>query len=137
MVTILQGDRETTLPGGSGADDQLWLPAEALQAAIGWRLRPEGLCQGDACVPIPAGRQADFLRPGQVNAAALWRHLGHPAVHDRAGEVWLLGLGAGERAARMASLQAPDFTLPDLAGRPHRLSDYRGRRVLLVSWASW
>ena len=31
----------------------------------------------------------------------------------------------------------PALSLPDLAGRPHPLSDYRGRRVLLNFWASW
>jgi peroxiredoxin len=31
----------------------------------------------------------------------------------------------------------PALTLSDLAGQPHRLSDYRGRRVLLNLWASW
>jgi peroxiredoxin len=37
----------------------------------------------------------------------------------------------------LQSLQAPDFTLPDLEGKWHALSEYRGRKVLLVSWASW
>ena len=32
---------------------------------------------------------------------------------------------------------APDFTLADLAGRDHRLSDYCGKNVLLVFWATW
>jgi peroxiredoxin len=32
---------------------------------------------------------------------------------------------------------APDFTLPDLAGRPHSLAEQRGNKVLLVVWASW
>ncbi|MDO1529336.1 TlpA disulfide reductase family protein [Fulvimonas sp. R45] len=32
---------------------------------------------------------------------------------------------------------APDLVLPDPAGREHRLSDYRGRRVLLNFWATW
>jgi len=32
---------------------------------------------------------------------------------------------------------APDLTLPDLDGKPHHLSDYRGRRVLINFWASW
>jgi peroxiredoxin len=41
------------------------------------------------------------------------------------------------RRAAMASLQAPDFGLPDLDGRRHRLSDYRGKKVLLAAWASW
>ncbi|OOG49454.1 TlpA disulfide reductase family protein [Rhodanobacter sp. C01] len=31
----------------------------------------------------------------------------------------------------------PALTLPDLDGQPHRLSDYRGHRVLLNFWASW
>ena len=31
----------------------------------------------------------------------------------------------------------PALTLPDLDGKPHRLSDYRGHRVLLNFWASW
>lgn len=32
---------------------------------------------------------------------------------------------------------APDFTLPDLDGRATRLSQYRGRVVVLVFWATW
>jgi len=32
---------------------------------------------------------------------------------------------------------APDLMLTDLDGHPHRLSDYRGRRLLLNFWASW
>jgi peroxiredoxin len=35
------------------------------------------------------------------------------------------------------TLEAPDFTLPDIDGKQHSLSDYRGKKVLLLSWASW
>ncbi|MGD2081566.1 MAG: TlpA disulfide reductase family protein [Chromatiales bacterium] len=31
----------------------------------------------------------------------------------------------------------PDFVLPDLDGREHRLSDYRGKWVLVNYWATW
>jgi tetratricopeptide (TPR) repeat protein len=34
-------------------------------------------------------------------------------------------------------LAAPEFTLPDLAGRMHSLSSFRGRPVLLNFWATW
>jgi peroxiredoxin len=32
---------------------------------------------------------------------------------------------------------APDFTLTDIAGKQHKLSDYRGKDVMLVMWATW
>jgi thiol-disulfide isomerase/thioredoxin len=32
---------------------------------------------------------------------------------------------------------APDFTLTDISGKKHKLSDYRGKDVLLVFWATW
>jgi len=32
---------------------------------------------------------------------------------------------------------APDFTLPDLEGMPHRLHDLKGQAVLLVFWTTW
>ncbi len=31
----------------------------------------------------------------------------------------------------------PDFTLPDMAGKAHTLSDYRGKWVLVNYWATW
>jgi thiol-disulfide isomerase/thioredoxin len=32
---------------------------------------------------------------------------------------------------------APDFYLTDINGKRHRLSDYRGKDVMLVFWATW
>jgi hypothetical protein len=91
------------------------------------------MCRDDVCVPLPAGA----ARPGAVDLAAFWRRLGHPVVADADGTAWVLGTGAAARADALASLDAPDVTLPDLAGTPHRLSDLRGRKIFLVSWAPW
>lgn len=33
--------------------------------------------------------------------------------------------------------QAPDFVLTDMNGEKHRLSDYKGKGVLLNFWATW
>jgi cytochrome oxidase Cu insertion factor (SCO1/SenC/PrrC family) len=32
---------------------------------------------------------------------------------------------------------APDFTLPDVDGRPRSLGDFRGKVLLLFFWATW
>jgi peroxiredoxin len=32
---------------------------------------------------------------------------------------------------------SPDFSLTDIAGKEHKLSDYRGKNVLIVFWATW
>jgi cytochrome oxidase Cu insertion factor (SCO1/SenC/PrrC family) len=32
---------------------------------------------------------------------------------------------------------APDFTLPDQEGTPHRLYDLKGQVVVLVFWTTW
>jgi hypothetical protein len=135
MATILTDLGEFSTDAAAGPE--LWLGADQAAAATGWSLRPEGLCRDDVCVPVPQGREQDFVSGGKINLSAFWDHLGMPAVHSREGEVWALGEGADIRADGLQSLQAPDFTLPDLGGTAHSLSDHRGKKVLLATWASW
>jgi hypothetical protein len=63
--------------------------------------------------------------------------LRQPMVADPENHAYCFGEAAGERKRILTSLDAPDFTLPDLEGRMHSLSQYRGKKVFLVSWASW
>lgn len=42
----------------------------------------------------------------------------------------------GVQVAKVGAM-APDVALRDLDGKEHRLSEYRGRRVLINFWASW
>ena len=36
-----------------------------------------------------------------------------------------------------AGAQAPEFSLQDIQGKSYKLSDFLGRKVVLVFWASW
>lgn len=138
-VTVIYGERPSSAASAAAEGENLWLSLEALRTTTGWELKPQGACLGDVCVPIPSGREGEFVRAGgsQFNLAALARLLNQPVVHDDTHNVWFFGEAASTRSAALLSLQAPDFTLPDLDGRMHSLSDHRGKKVLLVSWASW
>ncbi len=135
MITVLHDHRETHWPDAAVADDGLWLDAASTEQASGWTWKPEGLCRDAQCVPLPAS--AGLVRDGRLNLAAAWRRSGQPVVHDAQAQHWVLGTGAAQRGADLATLQAPDLRLPDLNGDLHRLSKYRGRKVFLATWASW
>ena len=137
MTTLLTEQGEIIVQSRRPSGRELWLSGRDLESATGWALKPEGFCKGDVCVPVPRNRADEFVSGDHVNAAALWRHMDLPLAHDASGETWALGESAASRSARLQSLEAPDFTLPDLAGRRHSLGEQRGKKVLLVSWASW
>ena len=135
MVTVLTETTEVQASARPGAS--LWLNRDELEPATGWQMKPEGFCRGDVCVPIPRGQESGYARDGEINVSAFWSLLGKPAVASRDGDVWFLGEGAEARNDALLSLEAPDFTLPDFHGRPHSLTDFRRKRVLLITWASW
>jgi hypothetical protein len=139
-VTLIYDDRASGAPSAREDGDDLWLSFEDVTASTGWEHKPQGLCLGERCVPIPPARTSEFVAAdGRFNLAAFARYLEQPVVHDAgAGEpVWLFGESAALRGQALRTLQAPDFRLPDLDGNMRALSDYRGKKVLLLSWASW
>ena len=73
----------------------------------------------------------------EVDLSALGELLGRSVALEAAAAAASLGASASRHAAALATGAAPDFTLPDLAGRPHTLSAYRGKKVLLIAYASW
>ncbi len=135
MNTTVLYDDEVVVARELRADgDRLWLSAEDLEAATGWVLKPQGLCKGEACVPLPA--DGSWRDPqGLVSLTDFARREGRPVVHDEEHSVWAFGAPAAARS--ITSIEAPDFTLPDLDGTLHSLSDYRGKKVFLHAWGSY
>ena len=112
--------------------DGVRLAPAGLERALGWELKAEGLCRGPRCIPARGIADADG-----VDLAALAQALERPLALDADAGAAALGASAAERSARLASLEAPDFTLRDVRGTLHTLSRYRGRKVFLLAYASW
>ena len=115
--------------------ERVFVPAADLERATGWTLKPEGLCREAVCVPVRD--RAALTGAAGVDLAAFAAALGRPLALDVAEGTAALGTAAADRAASLASLEAPDFALPDLAGRLHTLSEHRGKKALLIAYASW
>jgi AhpC/TSA family len=134
---IIYGERVTQGVDAESKAGALWLTASDLERVSGWVHKPEGFCRGEVCVPAPHARKNEFAAGGRFNLAALAGLLGQPSVADETHHVWCIGEAAAERKRALTSLDAPDFTLPDLDGKMHSLSQYRGKKVFVASWASW
>lgn len=100
MITILHEQRETRLPDAIAEGDDLWLDRPAIEQATGWTWKPEGLCQGDLCVPLPRGAGGEVVRDGRLDLAAMWRRSGQPVVHDVASDSWAMWRQAAEKDKR-------------------------------------
>jgi hypothetical protein len=137
MITLLNEQRETALPDAIASGDSLWLGRKNIEQALGWSWKPEGLCRDDTCVPLPPAQANALVRDDRLDIAAMWTHMGQPVVHNALADTWVFGTGAQARADALSELAAPDFALPDLDGTHHQLSAHRGKKVLLVTWASW
>jgi len=115
--------------------ERVLLAPEVLRETLGWELREQGLCRGPVCVPVA---DPERLAPGgQIDLGRLAETLGRPLALEAGKGVAVLGTAAPERASQLASLEAPDFCLPDLEGKLHSLSEQRGKKVLLIAYASW
>jgi peroxiredoxin len=100
------------------------VPAE-LKPRTGWAIKPEGACRGERCIPLDA--------PFDVRQLAT--RLGMALVHDERHALWALGPESGGHA--LASTELPDISLPDRHGDGFPLRSLLGKKVLMVTWASW
>jgi hypothetical protein len=132
-VTIVAD--ETREVSGEVVDGRVLVASDALPATLGWTLKPEGLCRDDVCVPV---RDRDALLVGdRVDLAAAAGALGRATVVDADTGIVAVALDREQRATALQSLVAPDVTLHDLDGVPHRLSEWRGQKRLLHAFSSW
>ena len=102
---------------------------------MGWELKPEGLCRDVACVPVPD--RSVLEHHDGVDLAAVAGALGRPVLVDADARMVAVGAPSADRQRALLDRQAPDAALLDLQGAQRSLSEWFGRRRLLVVFASW
>ena len=140
-VTVIYDEKPIEFARAAELGDALWIETADLARRTGWELKPQGLCRGELCYPVAAAARAGLQRESDglkwTNLTAIAEVAGQPYASDREHRVWYFGTEAAARGNQLRSLVAPDFALPDLSGKVHRLSDHRGQKVFLLAWASW
>lgn len=140
-VTVLFDDRVTEVERTLPDADDLWVMPADLPGVNGFELKPEGACLDELCVPVRQDRDSElFVRrggEGWFNVTGLARRLQQAYAVDHDHRVWSLGQIPVTRTRFLNAAMAPDFELPNREGELVRLSDFRGKKVLVVTWASW
>jgi hypothetical protein len=126
---------ETSAVAAVTDGERLLIDPSALPDALGWEWKPEGLCRDNVCVPVRD--RARLMVGDHLDVGAVADALGLLAVVDAGARIAALSLPKEGRQAALRDHHAPAFTLPDLDGVEHSLEEWRGRKKLLVAFASW
>lgn len=149
LMVAAHGDPAVVLYGGNTIavekvlpdPSDLWVSPGDLERINGFVLKPEGACFEDICIPIRQSEDSDLFVTrdggGWINATELARKLNQAYVADSEHGVWSFGEVPAAMGGFLESAEAPDFELTDRSGKTVRLSDFRGKKVLLITWASW
>jgi hypothetical protein len=133
-ATVLYGDRATPLSkiGPVPQNNDLWVRKVDLPAINDFHIKPQGACREDLCIPIAK----ELQHKEYFNLSGFARKTGETVIRDEAG-VYSFGEIPLVRGAFYNSRMAPDFAVPDRKGRVVHLNDFRGKKVLVFTWASW
>jgi hypothetical protein len=123
----------------------LWVTPEELTQVNDFVLKPEGACLADLCIPVERAASPDDQNAVVVehdgaeyfDLVRFANKIGQPVVTDRETAVSSFGAIPATRSLLFEEALAPDFELPDAQGNLHRLADHRGKKVLIITWASW
>lgn len=139
-ATVLFGGQTVDVAQTLADPNDLWVSPDDLTRISGFVIKPEGACLEEICIPLPKGDSSlSVTRDGKqwINATELARNIGQAYAVDAETGTWSFDEIPAIRSGRLQSAIAPDFELKDRAGKVVKLSDFRGKKVLLKTWASW
>ncbi len=130
-ATVLYDDTVIQIDKVRPDSNDLWVRSADLPRINQFELKPQGACRADMCIPV-----AKNLKNGEwFNLSGFARKVHQTVVADSG--VWSFGEIPVIRGSFYNSRIAPDFAVPDRKGQTVHLSDFRGKKVLVVTWASW
>ena len=140
-TTVLYNDQVIEVTETLADPNDLWVSPEDMTRINGFVLKPEGACLDEICILVDQSKDNDLtVKRGEkrwINLTAFARKLGQAFAVDHDANVWSFGEIPVTRQAFLDSAVAPDFALEDRDGKTIRLSDLRGKKVMIVTWASW
>jgi hypothetical protein len=132
-ATILYGDRSIALEKIQPDPKELWIRKADLPRVNEFEVKPQGACRADVCIPI----SKDLQRGEWFNLTGFARKVNEGFVADAGTRTWSFGEIPVVRGAFLNSRIAPDFAVPDRKNNVVHLNSFRGKKVLVITWASW
>jgi hypothetical protein len=130
-ATVLFGENTVALDKTRVIDGNLWVQSEDLPRINQFEVKPQGACRAGVCIPL-----SKTLKNGDwFNLTGFAHRIGETVVNEQT--VYSFGEIPVLRGSFYNSRIAPDFAVPDRQGKVVHLSDFRGKKALVITWASW
>ena len=138
-VTVLFNEAAVEIEEALVDGEQLWVATDQVQKINGFDPKPEGFCSADVCIPIPKSADWRMQHNGNeyFNVTRFAAKVDQAVAVAESKAIWSFGSVPILSSGLLPSGIAPDFELPDRAGNLVKLSDFRGKKVLILSWSSW
>ncbi len=135
-ATVLYQGRAITLREAR-MNGHLLIRPNDLAKVNGFELKPEGACHADTCIPIHHDMLDQDDTGSWFNLTAFAEHMDQAYVADEEHAVWSFAEMPSKRDSMLIDALAPDFEVKDRQGRMVSKDSLKGKKAMIVTWASW
>jgi len=114
----------------------LIIPVSEFERGTGWKIKTEGACKGDLCIPLPKAARITRDMADMLDVSVVAEAMHMPIVEEPSRPLWALGPESiGGRA--LLTAKAPPLELPDVDGNLFDLSSLLGQKIVIYAWAPY
>ena len=135
-ATVLYQGKTITL-AETGDGEGLLIAPQDLESINGFEIKPEGACFEGICVPLDVRLLIEKDGLQWLDLTAFADLLGQPYVADYEARIWSFAEIPAKRENMMVDAMVPDLEITDRKGKVIRMSDFKGKKALIVTWSSW